>query len=50
MLLENETYIQLKKASELFPGRPSVATLWRWASRRGYRGIVLADISHLGFA
>ncbi len=41
MSLENENLILLAKAGNLIPGNPHVATLWRWASHRGYKGIRL---------
>jgi hypothetical protein len=33
----SETFIPISQASELFPGRPHISSIWRWI-RRGIRG------------
>jgi len=38
-----ETVIRLSQASEHFPGRPSIATLYRWITR-GARGARLESV------
>jgi hypothetical protein len=41
MSINNETLILLAKAGKHIPGNPHIATLWRWASPRGFKGIQL---------
>ncbi len=38
-----EEHVPLSKAAALVPGRPSAATLWRWATR-GARGVRLQTV------
>ena len=38
--LSNETAITLAEARDHLPGRPHIATIWRWAMR-GARGVLL---------
>lgn len=40
---ENEQLLSMTQAAKLLPGRPDVATLWRWRTS-GCRGIKLESI------
>lgn len=41
--MSSDEFITLTEASKLLPDRPSIATLWRWATK-GRRGIKLKHI------
>ena len=36
----NETFLTMTEAVKILPGRPNIATLWRWRTR-GVRGVKL---------
>lgn len=44
---ENEQLLSMTAAAKLLPGRPNVATLWRWRTT-GVRGVKLATILYGG--
>jgi len=43
-MLEFETYIPIAEVASLLPGRPSLSTVTRWATR-GVRGVRLPTIT-----
>jgi hypothetical protein len=42
--LQHSQLLTLAEASNLLPGRPSVATLWRWR-KKGVRGRILTSVT-----